>query len=181
MTTALAKAVKKVRERPVFFQVMQVTIPETGESVGALVPLHPIDRRSMRERKYRVGTELRADLRASRNVKFWRKAHVLSGWLADNVEMFSGKSQHDALKFLQEKSGIGCALVEYDLPGFGKMTRAEAEPLDFDQCDEGRFTELWDGGNGEGGWIGWLRREVFGGLDEVSREEVERIITKPQP
>lgn len=181
MTTALSKAKAKLRQRDVYVTVMRVVIPETGEEVGALVPDHPIDRRSMRERKFTVGKQLRATLRQSRNPKFYRKAHVLAGWLAENVERFQGLSQHDALKKLQEFSGIGCESVEYDIPGVGKLTRTEAESLNFDDMDEGRFNELWSGADGHGGWIGWLRREIFGGLEEASREEVELIIQKPQP
>jgi hypothetical protein len=180
MRTALQKAKAKLRSRDVGLIVMNVMIPDTGEIVGALVPAHPVDRRSMRERKFRRGKQLRATLREDRNPDFWRKAHVLSGWLADNVEEFSGLGVHDALKKLQELSGIGCETVEYDIPGVGKLTRTEAESLNFQDVDEGRFNELWDGGNGDGGWIGWLRREVFGGLDEKSREEVELIIQKPE-
>jgi hypothetical protein len=180
MTTALQKARAKLRSRDIRVTVMKLVDPATGEEIGALVPDHPIDRRSMRERKFNVGKQLRATLRQDRNPLFYRKAHVLSGWLADNVEAFSGLSQHDALKKLQELSGIGCETVEYDLPGVGKLTRTEAESLNFADVDEGRFNELWDGGTGEGGWIGWLRREVFGGLDATSREEVEKIIQKPE-
>lgn len=180
MTTALHKAKRKLRSRPVYFTVMRVVIPETGEEVGALVPDHEIDRRSMRERKYTTGTQLRADLKESRNVGFFRKAHVLGGWLADNVEAFSGLSHHDAVIRMQELSGIGVEQEEFDIPGFGRGTRTVAEKLDFESMDEGRFNELWAGADGHGGWIGWLRREVFGGLDEVSREAVELIIQKPE-
>lgn len=181
MSTALAKAKAKLRSRDIRVTVMRVIIPETGESIGALVPDHPIDRRSMRERKFTVGKQLRATLRQDRNPQFYRKAHVLSGWLADNVEAFSGLSQHDALKKLQELSGIGVEVVEYDIPNVGKLTRTEAESLNFSDVDEGRFNELWSGADGHGGWIGWLRREVFGGLDALSREAVELLIQKPQP
>lgn len=180
MKTAISKAKKKLRTRAINVVVMKVVLPETGELIGALVPAHPVDRRSMRERKFNTGKLLRATIRQDRNPYFYRKAHVLSGWLADNVEEFSGLSQHDALKRLQERSGIGCETVEYDLPGIGKLTRTEPESLNFFDMDEGRFNELWDGGTGDGGWIGWLRREVFGGLDQVSRDAVELIIQKPE-
>lgn len=179
-TTALAKAKKKLRTRDVNLEVRKLVDPETGELIGALVPAHPVDQRSLRERKFGTGRLLRATLRQDRNPMFYRKAHVLSGWLADNVELFSGLSQHDALKKLQEESGIGCEAVEYDLPGIGKLTRTEAESLNFADMDEGRWNELWDGGTGDGGWIGWLRREVFGGLAAESREAVELIIQKPR-
>ena len=181
MTTALAKARAKLRSRDIRMTVMRVVIPETGEEIGALVPDHPIDRRSMRERKFTVGKQLRATLRQDRNPMFWRKAHVLGGWLADNVELFSGCDMHAAIKRLQEKSGIGCEVEEFDIPGFGKGTRTIAASLNFDDMDEGAFNLLWDGGNGDGGWIGWLRSEVFGGLAAASREEVELIIQRPQP
>lgn len=179
MTTALHKAKRKLASRSIYFTVQRVIL-ETGEQVGALVPMHAIDIRSMRERRYTVGTELRAELKASRNVKFFRKAHVLGAWLADNVQQFEGLSQHDAFKRVQELSGIGCETVEYDIPGVGKLTRTEAESLNFEDMDEGRWIELWQGTDGHGGWIGWLRREVFGGLNEVSKEAVERIIERPQ-
>lgn len=178
MTSATQKAKRKLRDRDVRVTVARMIDPETGEMVGCLRPTHPIDSRSMRERRFTVGKELRATLRQDRNPMFYRKAHVLSGWLADNVEAFAGLSQHDALKKLQELSGIGVESVEYDLPGIGKLTRTEAESLNFADMDEGRFNELWSGADGHGGWIGWLRREVFGGLDAASREEVELIIQR---
>ena len=178
MTTATQKAKRKLRDRDVRVTMARMIDPETGEKVGCLRPTHPIDSRSMRERRFTVGKELRATLRQDRNPMLYRKAHVLSGWLADNVEAFAGLSQHDALKKLQELSGIGVESVEYDLPGIGKLTRTEAESLNFADMDEGRFNELWSGADGHGGWIGWLRREVFGGLDAASREEVELIIQR---
>jgi len=178
--SATAKARAKLRSRDIRVTVMKLVNPETGELIGALVPDHPIDRRSMRERKFFTGKQLRATLRQDRNPGFWRKAHVLGGWLADNVEDYSGLDMHAALKKLQEDSGVGCETVEYDIPGVGKLTRREAQSLNFSDMDEGEFNTLWDGGNGEGGWIGWLRANVFGGLDAASREEVEAIIQKPE-
>lgn len=176
---AAAKYRAKLRSRDIRMTVMRVIIPETGESIGALVPDHDIDRRSMKERKLHVGRMVRATLREDRNPGFWRKAHVLGGWLADHVEDFAGLDMHAALKRLQERSGVGCETVDYDLPGIGKLTRTEARSLNFSEMDEGEWNTLWDGGTGEGGWIGWLRREVFGGLDAASREEVEALIQKP--
>ncbi len=179
MTNALQKAKAKLRSRDIRVTVMKVMIPETGELIGALVPDHPIDRRSMRERKFNTGKQLRATLRQDRNPGFWRKAHVLGGWLADNVEDFSGLDMHAAIKKLQEKSGIGVEIEEFQVPEIGlKGTRTVAASLNFSDMDEGDFNLLWDGGTGEGGWIGWLRREVFGGLEAESREAVELIISR---
>lgn len=44
--------------------------------------------------------------------------------------------------------------------------------------DEGGWNELWNGGTGDGGSIGWLRREVVGGLAAERREALEVILQK---
>lgn len=177
-TTAAQKKAAKRRRAPIFFTVRRVILPETGEEIGALVPSTKWDRRTMRDRRFSVGTELRGDMRQKRNSKFWRLAHALGGFLADHVDGFEGLGQHDALKRLQELSGIGCEQVTYEIPNVGQLTRREAESLNFDDMDEGRFRELWEGTDGEGGWRGWLRREKFGGLDEDLRVMVEMMLTK---
>lgn len=177
--TKAQKARAKLRSRDIRMTVLRVVLPETGEVIGALVPDHAIDRRSMKERRLHVGKSVRCTIREDRNPMFWRKVHVLGAWLVDNVDAFTGLDTHAAVKKLQELSGIGCESVEYDLPGIGKLTRTEARSLNFSDMDEGEFAALWDGGNGDGGWIGWLRREVFGDLSEESRLDVESIIQKP--
>lgn len=180
-TPAAAKvhAAKRRRaSRPIYFVVERVILPDTGEEIGALVPSTKWDRRSMRERKFTVGAELRGELKRSRNPGFFRKAHVLGAWLADNVEGFEGLSQHDAVKRLQTMSGIGCETETWhaDLPGGGTldMNRVVPESLNFEDMDEGRWNELWTG------WIEWLRREKWGALDALQVEDVEAIIEKPE-
>lgn len=182
MSTSTKPKPKKRARRSIYFDVKVLVDPQTGEEIGALVPSTYWDRRAMKERKFSRGTLVRCELWKSRNVKFFRKAHVLGAWLADNVEGFEGLSQHDAVKRLQELSGIGCEQVEYryDIPSVGemKLRRNEAESLNFEDMDEGRWQELWDGGNGEGGWIGWLRREKWGLLSADQVEDVEALLRK---
>lgn len=185
MSSSLKKAKAKLRRRPIQLTVMRLMVPETGELVPAFVPSHPIDRRIARERKFHVGMQLRGELKQSRNPGFYRLAHVLGAFLADHFEEFEGLNAHDALKRLQELSGVGVEEEEFtiDLGSLGthRGKRTVAESLNFDDMDEGRFRELWDGGTGDGGWIGWLRREKFGGLDAASREEVELLIQGEHP
>lgn len=181
--TAVAKKPKRRRARLIYLTVHKVILPETGELIGALIPSTKWDRRTMKERKFHTGIELQGDLRQARNVKFYRLAHALGGFLADHVEGFEGLSQHEALKRLQEQSGIGCEEESFSMdlgPALGTVTgtRKVAESLNFEDMDELRWSELWGGTNGEGGWIGWLRREKFGALHEDLRIEVEMMITK---
>lgn len=173
------RARAKLLRRPIGVTIQRaLLIDESGEvlpnPVGVLVPNFEIDRRSLRERKFAIGTQLRAELHRDRNPGFWRKAHVLGGWLADNVEEFHGLGMHDALKRLQEKSGVGCISEEFDIPGFGKGTRTVAQSLNFSDMEEGDFQIIWDG------WIEWLRKNAWPGLSPQSREEVEELIAGPQ-
>lgn len=167
---AATSAKRKPANRTIYFRVEKLMRPETGEEVGALVPLTQWDQRAMRERKMHVGIELRANLKQRRNVKWWRLAHILGAFLADHVEGFEGLSMHDAIKKLQELSGIGCIEETFDLGNLGVIKRSVAESLNFEDMDEGRWAELWSG------WVEWLRREKWGALDASKVEEVEQMI-----
>jgi len=135
----------KKSTRPVYFVIRRLVDPYTGEELGALVPRHQIDRRLMRERAYRVGDDLRADLKKPRNVKFHRMVHALGGILADNIEAFHGMDCHAVIKRLQRESGICCEEQEVDIPGIGKLVIKVAMSLSFDDMDEGAFYQLWQG------------------------------------
>lgn len=178
--SAAKRAKAKLLRRPVGVIVMRAILcdkggrPITGEIVGVLAPQHPIDYRSLRERGFSVGTQLRAQIDRDRNPGFWRKAHVLGGWLADNVEEFHGCDMHSALKKLQEKSSVGVSTEEFDIPGFGKGTRTVAESLNFSDMDEGRFNELWNG------WVEWLCRNAWPGLEPSTVDVVEELISGNQ-
>lgn len=182
--TPKEKAKRRRATRPIHFEVARVVLLETGEEMGALIPLTKWDRRSMRERRFTVGSEWRGEMKRPRNPGWWRKAHVLGAWLADNVEGFEGLAMHDALKRLQVLSGIGCETEVWhaDIGGGGsvEMKRVVPESLNFDDMGEDRWSELWDGGTGEGGWLGWLRREKWGALSAEQVADVEALIEKPE-
>lgn len=182
--TALDKAKRQLRKRPVHLTIKVVIDPDTGERLRAFVATHPVDQRSLQERGFRTGMEVVADnLRHSRNPKFLRLAHKLGGFLADHTELFHGLTQHDALKLLQTKSGIGCTVEVFTVPELGECTRKVAESLNFLDMDEGRFKELWDGGPAaahEGGWLGWLRMNVWPGLSTDVIDAAERLVAPKQ-
>lgn len=140
-SAAKPKAKKRPR-RVIYFRIERLVRPETGESIGAMVPMTKWDARAMRDRKYHVGTELRAELKKPRNVMFHRLSHAMGGLMVESREEFAGLGQHDALKKLQAESGAACETVEYDLPGIGKLVRTEPRSISFDECDEGEFQEI---------------------------------------
>lgn len=142
MTSTTKPKPKKRARRIVHFRVERLVRIETGEEVGAPVPLTRWDARAMRDRKYHTGSELRADLSKKRNPMFWRLAHAMAAMVIDQIDDFANLAVHDALKKLQADSGAACEIVEYDIPELGHVTRSEPRSLSFDECDEGEFSEV---------------------------------------
>jgi len=143
MSAASKPSAKPRPRKPVYFRVRRVIDAETGEQIGALVPLTKWDARAMRDRKMHINVELRAELKQRRNVKFHRLSHALGALVVDQHEAFAGLSAHDALKRLQAESGAACETVAYDLPnGLGTLTRSEPRSLAFDEMDEGEFQQV---------------------------------------
>lgn len=129
--------------KPVYFIVRKVADVETGEILGALVPLTQWDRRAMRERKYHVGAEVRAELKRSRNVKFHRLTHALGALLVDRLESFAGLDAHAALKRVQRECGSFCEETTVEVPGLGQLVMKLPRSMAFDELDEGEFQQLW--------------------------------------
>jgi len=127
-TAAQRKAAKRAR-RPIYLQVARLVDPRTGEEIGALVPANGIDQRLLRERKFTVGKEIRAELKQSRNPAFHRLAHAVGNLLADNVEAFRDLTAHEALKAVQLEAGVCCFEREIDATPVISAVLAAAEAV----------------------------------------------------
>ena len=146
MTTAAEKRAAKRARRPVYLVVRKLMDPDTGEVIGALVPAHPIDQRLLKERKFHVNREVRAELKQPRNAAFHRLAHAVGHLLVDNVEEFRDVTAHEALKRVQRAAGVCCEPFEIDLgPVLGKVTAMQARSLAFDEMEEDEFRTFFDG------------------------------------
>ncbi len=174
---------------PFHTEVRLLADPATGESIGALVPCTPTDARQMRERGMKVGSRWKTHCQQERDSRLWRFAHLLGGYLSDHVEGFEGLGAHDALKELQKRSGIGCMTTRSDIrdrDGVLQYRIVNHQPLSlaYDLMDEGEFRQLWDGGvegRGNAGWLGYLRRVIYAGMDAPSIDELERMIVGEVP
>lgn len=143
-TAAEKKAAKRAR-RPIYMVVRRLVDPATGESIGALVPAHPIDQRLMKERRFHVDREVRAELKQPRNPAFHRLAHAIGHLLVDNVDGFETLTAHDALKRVQRESGTCCETMEIDLGSLGKVPVSVPRSIAFDEMPEDEFAELFKG------------------------------------
>jgi hypothetical protein len=140
MTLAPMKARRP--KKPVYVEVRQLMVPETGELVGALVPRYACDRRAMRERGYHVGLELRAELKAARNPGFHRLAHAIGSLVVDQIPEFEGLDAHEAVKRLQRETGVCCESMEIDLGPLGKVPVSVPRSIAFDEMSEDEFQQL---------------------------------------
>lgn len=145
MTTAAQLKKQKRARRPIYLVVQRLVDPATGAEVGALVPANGIDQRLMRERKFGVGKEIRAELKQSRDAWKHRLIHKIGGLMVDNVDGWEHLGSHDAVKRLQRESGVCCEEIEIDTPGMGKLLAKQAESLAFDEMDTERFELLFNG------------------------------------
>jgi hypothetical protein len=150
-------AKKKPTERVVGFVWTRVAIPETGESVLALVAAHPIDKAICRERQYRPGDMMLADLFKERNSRFYRLAHQLATFVRNNVDEFAlERSSHKVLKALQVAARVECDEAEEDIDelldlgslGQHRITRHVQKwvprSLNFTDMDDAQFAVVWE-------------------------------------
>lgn len=129
MAAQLAPRRKRKERRHILFRVERVVIESTGEVVGALVPRFATDRRLMRDRGYRMGDDLRAELSKPRHLGQHRKAHLLGGLVVTQLEGFEGLDQHAAIKRLQREAGVCCEVEQIDAAPVVTAILAAAETM----------------------------------------------------
>lgn len=106
---------------------------------GALVPADTYTQSRLREKGYRVGDLLAAELTKPRSPGFWRLAHRIGTLCVRNIDEFAGMDAHQALKKLQFDGNIECDESETTIPGVGVMIHRKPRSLSFESLDEGEF------------------------------------------
>lgn len=171
--TAAAKKIRAKRaSRPIYMVVRRLLDPVTRQELGALVPEHEVDSELMRARGYRVGQELRAELKAPRDAWRHRLLHKIGRLMVENVDGWEALDTHEAVKRLQREASVCCDQVDMDAtavvsavlaaadaafgPGAAKLLRevlpriesipvTVARSLAFDCMDEDEFRRLFEG------------------------------------
>lgn len=145
MTDAQRKVKAKRARRPIYAVIERVAVLSTGEERLAIVAAHPIDRRLMKERGWKAGDEVRVEVKQARVVWQHRLIHKIGQIMVDNVEGWEQLNSHDAVKRLQRESGTCCEEIEVDIPHVGRLMVKQAESLAFDEMEQDRFEQLFDG------------------------------------
>lgn len=109
---------------------------------GVLLPNDGYTARRLRERNYRVGDILLAELRKPRHPGFHRLAHRLGTLVADNIEEFSGLDGHAVLKRLQIEGNIECDEIPVNLEILNQKIQIKhriPRSLSYASMDEAEF------------------------------------------
>lgn len=109
---------------------------------GALIPGDGYTQKRLKERGYRVGDILLADLRKPRHPGFHRLAHRLGTLVAENIDEFAGLDGHAVLKRLQIEGNVQCDEIPLFLELLGqkvKLMHRVPRSLSFASMDEAEF------------------------------------------
>lgn len=108
---------------------------------GTLAPADSYAQSKCRERGYRVGDLLSADLAKPRNPKFNRLVHRIGQLVVANIEGFSGLDAHLAIKRLQIEGKVACDEVGISAPGYGMLIQFIPRSLSYESMDEGEYQQ----------------------------------------
>lgn len=109
---------------------------------GGIVPADSASIQLLRERGFKVGDVVMADMILPRNLAFNGLAHKLGSLIAENIEAFDGMKSHDVLKRIQVEAGIECDETITDIPGFGRLVSRKPRSLSFASMDQAQFFEF---------------------------------------
>lgn len=112
---------------------------------GMLIPASERAVSILRERGYRIGDIVLADIRKERNPRFHALAHALGSLCAQNIAAFSGLDAHAVLKRLQLESGIECTEQVAELPDGTQYLVRQPKSMAFERMDEAQFGKLVSG------------------------------------
>lgn len=136
MTAATAKRASR-KKMPIYLTVRKLVDPDTGELIGALTAIHPTDKKSLRDRKYSEGDEVRALISKPRNPKFHRLVMGALNMVLENQDALHTIDQ--LLLVVKIKLGLVETIID---PHNGKSYFIP-QSIAFDAMDEGDFHVFW--------------------------------------
>lgn len=109
---------------------------------GFLIPADTATQSRMREKGYKIGDLVFAEITKPRNPGFHRLVHRIGTLCAQNIESFSGMDAHKVLKRLQWEANIGCEEIGVQVPGVGLAMMRWPLSLGYESMEEGEFHEV---------------------------------------
>jgi len=138
---------------------------------GRIVPADAASARMLRERDYRIGDVVSAELRKPRNPKFHRMVHALGTALIENTDDFANYTDsHMVLKRLQVEANVGCDVMLIHAPGYGMLEHRTPRSLSFESMDEAEFQQVYKG------FCEYISRRYLPGMDPADIERMAELV-----
>lgn len=110
---------------------------------GSFVPDDEHTRARLREKRYKTGALVAAELYRARNPGFHRLAHAFGMLVRDHIDGFEHLDAHKVLKRLQLEAGAGCDELMLQVPGVGPVPYKIPRSLSFESMDEAEFRQVF--------------------------------------
>lgn len=110
-------------------------------SKGSLVPADNYAQLKLRERGFKLGDLVAADLTKPRSAKFNNLVHQLGVLVTENIDAFQGLDAHTAIKRLQIEGKVACDEIGIMVPGYGMVIQFIPRSLSYASMDEGEYHE----------------------------------------
>ncbi|MBX9635919.1 MAG: hypothetical protein K2Q45_00015 [Nitrosomonas sp.] len=129
MSQAQSTARPKRKPEKIHFRVIK----------GGLVPADQYAESLLRNKNFKIGDVVGAEIRKLRNVKFNRLVHRIGQLCAANIEEFVGIDPHRVIKRLQIEGRIACDEIGVLVPGFGMVIQFIPRSMSFSEMDEAEY------------------------------------------
>lgn len=106
---------------------------------GGLIPADNFAETQLRNKKFKVGDVVGAEIRKLRNQKFNRLVHRVGQLVATNIEEFNGLDAHVCIKRLQIEGRIACDEIGVLVPGYGMVIQFIPRSMSFETMDEAEY------------------------------------------
>jgi hypothetical protein len=110
---------------------------------GAFVPADVHTCARLREKRYKTGAYVAAELYRARNPGFHRLAHAFGDLVRNHIDGFEHLDAHKTLKRLQLEAGAGCDELMLQVPGVGPVPYKIPKSLSFESLDEAEFRQVF--------------------------------------
>lgn len=170
MNNSTSKKKKPAKKPRIYLQVREVVDVETGRKCLALLAEDGVQRSAMKERGFKKGQRVAADIHPERCYQQWKKAHVLGMFMVQNIVDFEGLDAHGAIKKLQFDSDIECEHEAFDLGSLGQFSRKVAKSLSFDGMGQDVFNRVYSQ------LCDALSSKYFPGMGEAEIEEMIKLM-----
>jgi len=106
---------------------------------GGLVPADQYAESLLRNKNFKIGDVVGAEIKKLRNVKFNRLVHRIGQLCAANIDEFTGIDPHRVIKRLQIEGRIACDEIGVLVPGFGMVIQLIPRSMSFESMDEAEY------------------------------------------